>query len=62
MSVNRFGKAKLNWIDRCQYRLVQVKIVEEMPSYIFAHHDNSLVNVYDCTNVGVNDPYGVKVI
>jgi len=52
----------LSWINACQYRLGLAKIAEEMHYCISAHHDCSLVNVYDRIIGGVNDPYGVKVI
>ena len=59
---SKFGSAKLSWINACQYRLDLAKIAEEMHYCISAHHDCSLVNVYDRIIGGVNDPYGVKVI
>ena len=62
MNVNRFGKVKFNWTIVCQFLWVQVKIEEEMHFHIYARLEILLVNVYDHTTGGVNDPYGVKVI
>ena len=60
--VRRSGEVKLNWIGACPYRLVPVKIAGVMLSYIFAHHNDSVVNIYHHNITGSNDPYGVKVI